>query len=665
MRTPPASDTNTSTRVRTRPIGRVLLIVAAALLLVVAVEGYRAYATMRDVRDARLLLKTGQARIESKRLDATDTDLALARGEFSRAGDRFTSARARLQRDPFVFVGKHLPLVGGQLDAALSFAGIGEDAAAIGVEGVDAASAFDTARKQGDGTLPEKTQQIFTDVEPFMRQIVARVATVDAERASLSGRSLLPPLRDAVTELDGRRARLQEFLDTYQRSRDFAPEFLGFDGPKTYLILAQNNAEMLPTGGLVTVVGTMTLNKGTIEKMQFQDAVQFGEDWLARTGAYVEPPAPLKQYLLKDTSWNLLVSTWSPDFPTSARSAARFYALGGGGPVDGVIGINVTTLERLLEVTGPVAIPEFGATVSASNAFDLISANTRVAYEPQADRKAFTALVADEVLRRVLRPAPGQWSPLVDVVQRLGEEKDMLIYVTDQKQQALVQQWGWDGSVGDTGGDSLMVVDASVNSTKLNQVIEHSASVDVRIDDAGKANTTVTLDYFNNLAPWEKGKDPELVSKLMVGGMYGGYVRLLTAPGSSMLSVKDKSGEIGVEAVTRENGLASFGRYFSLPRDTKQQLIFTYTTPPIVERQGNAWVYTLHLRREPGWALPPVALRIAAPDGMSATSVSIDGEATSQSAARMTVDLNKDRIVTVRFEPTDGRVAPVNAIAAP
>ena len=195
----------------------------------------------------------------------------------------------------------------------------------------------------------------------------------------------------------------------------------------------------------------------------------------------------------------------------------------------------------------------------------------------------------------------------------------------------------------DTGGDSLMVVDASVNSTKFNQVIEHSASVDVRLDAAGKANTTVTLDYFNNLGPWERGKDPELVSKLMVGGMYGGYVRLLTPPGSRVLSVKDKGGEVGVEAVTRENGLSSFGRYFALPRDTKQQLTFTYATPPVVQRDDSGWTYTLHLRREPGWSLPPVALSIAAPDGMRATAVSIDGETSSQSAARMTVDLDKGR----------------------
>ena len=77
----------------------------------------------------------------------------------------------------------------------------------------------------------------------------------------------------------------------------------------------------MPGGGLVSVFGTMRFDHGHIDSLEFHDAVQYGEDWMNRTGDYVEPPRPLKQYLLKDTSWNLAVSNWSPDFPTSAHSA--------------------------------------------------------------------------------------------------------------------------------------------------------------------------------------------------------------------------------------------------------------------------------------------------------------------------------------------------------
>ena len=84
-----------------------------------------------------------------------------------------------------------------------------------------------------------------------------------------------------------------------------------------------------------------------------------GDEWMAREVMYVEPPAPLRQYLLKEHSWNLTTSNWSPDFPAAAGQAACFYALEGGeraDEVDGVIAVNVTTLERLSAVTGAVEI---------------------------------------------------------------------------------------------------------------------------------------------------------------------------------------------------------------------------------------------------------------------------------------------------------------------
>jgi hypothetical protein len=648
MGQPAASSNDTTQRHNAVTRGRVALVVLAALVIIGGVEGYRGMKVVRDVREGRSLLHAGQQQIEAKRLDATQDDLDRAEAEFTTAGSRFASAHEVLSSDPLLRVGRHLPWIGDQANAALSLAEIGTEAAAIGSEGVKAAQAFQAAKTQGDGTLPEKTVQVIDSVDPHIDSIQSQLEQVDARRASIGNRSLLPPVRSALTELDTRRARLRDFLDTYTRAKAFAPEFLGFNGTKTYLVLAQNQGELLPTGGLVSVVGTVRLNRGRIEDMHFQDAVQFGQDWMERTHAYVEPPAPLKQYLLKDTSWNLLVSNWSPDFPTSAQTAAHFFDLGGGGKVDGVIGINVTTLERLLAVTGPVYVPDFDVTVDSENAYDLTEQYTRIPYEPNADRKAFAALLADEVLRRILHPESGQWSGVVDVTQRLGDEKDLLLYAFDSKQEDLIRQWHWDGSVKYTSGDHLMMVDASVNSTKLNAVVTHKANVDVQLGDDGAATTTVTLDYDNKLSQWEHGRDPVLVERLMLGGLYGGYVRLMTPPGSRILSVKDAGKDVGIEEVSRERGLAVFGRFFALPRDTKQQLAFTYKTPPIVEKAGDVWIYTLDLQRQPGWELP-LNLRVTPPAGMHAEQSLVDGEAVASPSGGMKIDLSRDRLITVRF----------------
>lgn len=638
-------------RVRALPWGRASLVVLLLLALAGGYEAYRLRAVMADVNAGRAQLRDGQGVIERRRLDASPEDLATARGDFWRAGASFQSARSALDRDRAVAVAAHLPWLGGQVGAARALTDIGIDAAAIGAAGVDAADAFNTVRAQGDGTLPEKTQQVFAAVDPKVAGIEQRLASVDASRAAIGSGWLAGPMRRGVDELDARRQRLADFLQTYQRARAFTPEFLGFNGTRTYLVLAQNEAELLPSGGLVSVVGTVRLTDGRVDDMQFQDAVRFGSQWMERTNAYVEPPKPLKQYLLKDTSWNLAVSNWSPDFLTSAQSAQRFWELGGGGPVDGVIALDVRTLVRLLAVVGAVDVPEYDVTVDANNAFDLTEQYTREAYAVQGngDRKAFTAVLADRVLRKVLRPEAGQWSQLIDTVQLLGDEKDMQLYIANDAQEKLVREFGWDGRLQYTGGDYLQLVDASVNSTKLNAVIDRKATVDVQLAADGATTTTVRVDYTNDLKSWERGRDPVLVEKLMLKGLYGGYLRLLTPPGSRIVSVTDGQGEVGLEETGREQGLTVFGRFFAMPRDTSRALSFTYTTPSTIVQRGSDWTYTLQLRRQPGWELPSLTVRVAPPDGMRTSAILIDGEPAASNEGGVKVDLSRDRTLTVRM----------------
>jgi hypothetical protein len=633
------------------PLGRLLLVLAALLIAVGGIESYRAWRIFGEVSDGRALLRSGQNRLEVRRLNATHDDLENSRRDFDGAGSKFASARDQVDGDPLLKVVRHLPLLGGQIKAAVALSNIGVQAAAIGGEGVNAAEAFDDVRAEPNGTLPEKSVRVFDAADPHMDNIEVRLVDVDAQRRSIDGMSLLPPMRRAVTELDQRRQRLQDLVDTYQRARTFSPEFLGFNGPRTYLVLAQNEGELLPTGGLVSVFGTIQLDHGTVQHMEFHDAVQFGADWMEQSGQYVEPPVPLKQYLLKDTSWNLAVSNWSPDFPTSASYAEAFYEQGGGGKVDGVIAIDVTALERLLEVIGPVDIPDFGVTVDSDNARDLTEQYTREAYGPQTDRKAFVGLLADEVLQRVLHPQPDQWSALVDVLQSLGDHKDLQIYSKSPSQERVLAELGWDGAVQYTSGDYLRLVDASVNSTKLNIVIDHSAKVDVHLAPDGSATTTVTLDYFNDLAPWASEHDPSLVEKLMLGGQYGGYLRLLAPPRSKLISVTEGTQEIGAEEIGQEDGLSVFGRFFALSHDTRKTLAFTYQTPPVAKKSSGGWMYSLSMFRQPGWALSSLDVKVTPPGDMRVRSMSVDDKPVNPGLdGSVSIDPSVDQTLVVRYQ---------------
>jgi hypothetical protein len=618
-------------------------------LVVAGVEAYRAWQTVQDVDEGRDLLQAGQDVIEGKRLDATQEDLELARANFEQAEERFADASDRLNGDVAVSVVRRIPIIGGQADAAVDMAEIGETAAAIGIEGVDVAAEVERIRADESSTLLQKTMVVFDAADPHIVNIRTSLDEVDSRRASIGDRSLLPPMAAAIDDLDERRQKLADFLDDYRRARAFAPDFLGFEGERTYLIMAQNEAELLPGGGLVSVAGVLRMNEGRIEQLEFQDAVQFGQEWMDRTGAYVDPPAPLKQYLLKDTSWNLLVSNWSPDFATSAAIADQFFELGGGPRVDGVIAINVHTLERLLEVTGPVYLEEFDLTVDTYNAFDITEANTRIAFEPQADRKEeFIAVLADAVLDRVLHPAPGSWSPLLDAVQELGDEKDLQLFSYNPAMQSLIREFGWDGGVRQVDGtDHLMVVDASVHSTKLNAVIDQDVDVEIRLDEEGNATTTVTIDYFNDLATWATDRDPLLVERLMLGGLYGGYVRLYTAPTSTITSVRYDETEVGVEEISREHGLRVFGRYFALPRDTRERLVFVYETPGIAVRADSEMRYTLRISKQSGTPIDSFQVRVVPPDGMRLETATVDGKRLDFSDGTIPIDVSRDRLLEV------------------
>ncbi len=626
----------------------VALVVA---LVVLGVEAYRGVRIAQQADAGRTELVAAQSLLEKRRLDATPAELDTSDAQFASALRKFRAVRASVAHDPLLWTLGHLPFIGGQVHATIDLAAIGEQAAHIGTEGVRAVREFDAVRAEGTGTLPEKSLAILQRTDPTINAIELRLAAVDQERRRIGNTALLPPLRAAVREFDQRRARVDDLVATYRRARALTPGFLGFNGPRTYLILAQNNAELLPTGGLVSVIGTMRVDHGHIESLTFQDAVQFGQDWMARTHTYVAPPAPLRQYLLKDMSWNLTVSNWSPDFPTSAREAERFYQMGGGTAVDGVIGIDVNTLARLLEVTGPIDVPEFNVTVNSTNALDVTEEHTRAPYEPKADRKEFVALLAHAVLDRVLRPTRGMWSPLIDAVQQLGTRKDLLIYSSDPGEEQVIRQFGWDGSVTRPPGDYLMLVDASVNSTKLNAAMEQSATVDVRLNPAGGATTTVAVDYFNNLSAWAKGKDPGLVSKLMLGGVYGDFLRLLTPPGSSILSVRDGQGEIGAGEIGKDLGLSEFGRFFTVPANTRQSITFRYLTPPTVETDGRTWIYRLLIQKQPGQQAMPVRVTVSPPAGMKIVGSAVNGKDAAGAPGELSFRLDRDRTVEVMLEP--------------
>ena len=238
----------------------------------------------------------------------------------------------------------------------------------------------------------------------------------------------------------------------------------------------------------------------------------------------------MKRYLLRDWSWNFALAAWSPDFPSTARQALFFYERAGAPPVDGVIGMDFAALEGLLAVVGPREIDGYGITVDSSNVTEETLLRARRLGQAPEDSHAFARAVAATVLDGVFSEPPARWDNLLEALDGLASAKHLHFYATEPRLQAAVRDLGWAGELKAPPGDYLMLVDASVHSTKLNLVVKETAQLQVDLDWTGAARHTLDVSYRNGLPEWARGRDPGAVERLMGQGFYGGYLRLLAPP---------------------------------------------------------------------------------------------------------------------------------------
>src|SRR3990172_5583416 len=197
-----------------------------------------------------------------------------------------------------------------------------------------------------------------------------------------------------------------------------------------------------------------------------------------------------------------------------------------------------------------------------------------------------------------------------------------------------------------------MVADPSVNSTKLNLVLEESADLSVQLDWAGGARHTLDLRYRNGLPEWASGRDPAAVERLMAGGLYGGYVRVLSPPQARLREVRVDGKSVGAEEVGREKGTASFGRYVPLPAGAQASVRFVYDVAGVAGLFPGRGAYRLLVQKQPGSAAIPLTITVLPPDGARVVSVSLDGRPAvgGGRTAVVQTDLSQDRELAVRYE---------------
>lgn len=413
-------------RPRRGPSKMTLGIAASALVLVlglVAWVGVRALLARGELESAIPLASTMQEQVVSGDGNAARlTGLELK--------DRAASA-ASLTSDPVWRIFEGIPALGVNLAIVRELAAVVDDIAKGAVSPLaEVAGAITTDDfKPVDGGID---LQPLVDARPAVSAAALavhaareRVDAINTEGAMKELTAATSRLRGAVTEAD-------LAISAVENAVTLLPAIMGVDGPREYLVLFQNPAELRATGGIAGAVALLGTDDGQMRLVQ-QVA---SSEYTSYDRPVLEMNLETRGIYGDDTGQYLQDVNLTPDFEQSAELAQEMWRLQFGDMVDGVLSIDPVALSYLLRATGPINLAT-GDVLSSENAVQLLLSDVYSRYPDTEGQDAFFAAAAASVFSAV---ASGNADPiaLISALAQAGAEHRVLIWSSDDSEQAVL-----------------------------------------------------------------------------------------------------------------------------------------------------------------------------------------------------------------------------------
>ncbi|MEW5940945.1 MAG: DUF4012 domain-containing protein [Chloroflexota bacterium] len=653
---------------------RKIALVALALFLLAAVWGV---VKIRRMYDQALVLWDDVARFRD-----------LAAGEMSvesirAAGPALQTLREdylvlKSEADPFLWLGPLLgwvPVYGGDLasirdlvtvsDSMLASADISYQALTPLLDAMDettSRSGFDPARF---AAILNEAQPQLLEAQQYAFEAVEARERIDVERLS-------PRVREMVVKYVDR--ALPWMADGLTLAVEF-PRVAGAtnEGPKTYLLLAQNEDELRPTGGFITAAGTLLVQDGKISDLTF-DSSGILDDW---EKPYPSAPWQLRQYMnspvlvLRDTNW-------FTDYPTAALYAESLYSYNHDHSVDGVIAFDQHLLVETLRAMGPVQVEGADEPIGADNVIDYMRAYKVPPGGPSNpfalawDSKAFINKLTASLLNRIAE-GEFEWESLVQVLIQALEEHHILIQIDNPALTAVAARRGWDGGVRPGQGDFLMAVDFNAGFNKTNAVVESRMTYEVDLTNFEKPIGRLSILHRNNAVglpclpapylnfPPNDAKYHE--SDYPINRCYWDYLRVYMAAGTELLGANPQTipadwmlhkVEVPPQVDVLEEdipGVTGFGLLKVVPGGEEVETNLRFGLPASVVRflpDLDVWSYQLGVQKQPGTVAVPITIRVRLPNGATVSSMP-EGAVFQEGAITLETALRTDLNLVFQF----------------
>ncbi|MDP3991492.1 MAG: DUF4012 domain-containing protein [Candidatus Colwellbacteria bacterium] len=397
--------------------------------------------------------------------------------------------------------------------------------------------------KLGSGIAASDFPQTFSELKDLIGALMgisSDINTLKAEGFNFAfngkGEELITTLKSLqanVSKLDALRASflVQSNLSTASDGLDALIALLDKPGEQRFLVLFLNPSEMRPIGGFAGSYGEVVLTRGSVKEIKVSD-IYYPDRFLTKK---IVPPTHLQTVTV---DWGARDAAWFFDFPTSAQKtielleASDIYAKEGV-KFDGVVALNVKVIEDLLEITGPVKLPEYGLTLTKDNFLEEIQREVEVGRDkkPGENPKRVLGALTPLLTSRLNELNDSDKNALAFAFLARAINKDIQFYFNESKAEDFARKIGWAGEVANLpeSGDYLAVVNVNVAGGKTDARVNQAIKLKSEIDSTGRVNNHLTVSRRHlgrsDEASWYRAQNQN-------------FIKIFTMPDAELVSLK-------------------------------------------------------------------------------------------------------------------------------
>lgn len=457
-----------------------------------------------------------------------------------------------------------------------------------------AADILRPAAEAGIGLSPTKLYengrvnvQLLRQQEPELVKLSGNATRLNEQSSAIPRAGFVAPIDNARTQLQNQTAEVASLLTNTSLTARIGPAMMGADGPRTYLMAFQTNAEARGTGGLLGGFGILRFDNGKpIVDTLAANSQEFG---LYEATANVNLGAEFNElYGTSRPLTDVRNSNQSPHFPWAAQIWKSMWERETGSRVDGVIALDPITLSYILGAVGPVTLAN-GQVISQDNVVEITLSEAYAKFPTDNEaRKRYLQDIGLAVVKKMTAQiqSPGK---LLDALGRAASERRIMVWSSFPEEQKILEETSLGHTIPEVSGPFAQVIINNFGGNKMDYYLKRDIEYAADGCDGNRRNSTVTVRLTNTATDIGSlptyvtglpGLPSDLPIKVPPGSMVSS-VRLLATEGAQLVNLTSNGERIVPNREAFERGHPSFEVFIVIPPGEGGELVFQLSEPVV------------------------------------------------------------------------------------